>query len=420
MPQRDVDEAIAYVSTQNAQPFSSPLESQIRNYFQAQSHNGYNVLQIKNSLLNQGYPPIIVNKIAEEFSTVNLKHEVHFSKGTIIGILLVIIVASISYFSITTLFNKSTTSLLDVSISTDKYTFNPGDFITFQVHATNMGSKDRFDVILKYTILDESNKAVANKDETIALQTSASLDRNIMIPSSVQQGKYKLQVTASYGSNNAKSTSEFEVVPKSSIKNNATPPIILPQNTTITNPNDIPAYVPPATVNTGINTGKTFGELLSSVKATSKTDPESVVSDCSNLASLDQKYICFSVIADSSESYEYCSRVDNLEYKDNCYLSFVLKGNLDVCQYITDKDNKAFCDQLRLVQLMNQYYQDNDTAKVLELSKEFNPDIYNSNPEIKTYEYTYSEPVTVMDIVNTEPVVDTTTNNTTEDNSGAN
>ena len=400
LPQRDVDEAISFVkSNTNGIQSSNPLESQLRNYFQTQSHNGYNISQISNSLISQGYPITIVNKISSEFNTVNLKHEVHFSKSTIIGILLVIIVATGSYFAISHLFNKTTNSLLDVTISTDEYSFNAGDVINFQIYITNMGSPERFDVSLKYVILDESNKQVASKEDTVALQTTASLNRNIIIPSGTPAGRYRLQVTAKYGSSSAKGSTEFEVVSNTVLKNTTSKPVTI-KNSTINNPNTLETYVPPVTM----DTGKTFGELLTDVKATSVNDPESALPECSDLASLDQKDICFSVIADSSGSYEYCSRVDSTTYRDNCYMSFVLKGNVDVCQYITDADNSAFCNQLRIVQLMNKYYQENNTEKVLELRREFNPGIYNSEITVPNYEYTYTEPVTIMTIANSGPV----------------
>lgn len=400
----DVDEAISVVKSSSQSFNVNPIESQLRNYFTIQSGNGYNIAQISSSLINQGYPIILVNKIAAEFNTVNLKHEVHFSRGTIIGILLIIIIASVSYFAVTNIFTKTSSSLLDESLSTDKYSYNPGDFITFQVHLTNMGSNDRVDVLLKDIIVDESNNVIASKDETVAMQTTESVTRDIMIPPGTPLGKYQLEVIASYGSNNAKSSNEFEVVTPTETNNNNVPntiPTLTQPNTTI-----IPENVetPPSVT----ATGKTFGDLLSDVKAAAKTNPESVVSECSNLASQDQKDICYSVIADSSQSYNYCAEVTNVDYRDNCYLAFVMKGNVNVCQYINDADNKAFCNQLQLVQLMNQYYKDNNTAKVLELSKQFDPNIYNSNPQVKTYDYTYTEPVTIMSIVNTANVTTNT------------
>jgi hypothetical protein len=66
---------------------------------------------------------------------------------------------------------------------------------------------------------------------------------------------------------------------------------------------------------------------------------------------------------------------------------------------------------------MDKYYKENNTEKILELGKQFNPAIIqNNNPQIQTNEHIYTEPVTVMDIINDQPLVETPPNDTPIDN----
>jgi hypothetical protein len=50
---------------------------------------------------------------------------------------------------------------------------------------------------------------------------------------------------------------------------------------------------------------------------------------------------------------------------------------------------------------MDKYYRENNTAKILELSQKFNPSVISpEGPKVQTYEYTYNEPVSILEIMN--------------------
>jgi|GEM_PF-2513490 len=408
--------------TNNNTNITNPaLEMQLKNYIQTQLNHGYNIEVIKNALFRQGFNPNIVNKVTNDLNNVNInvKHEVNISRGTIIGISAAIIIIGIIVFGVINFsIFKPKDSLMDITITNTAYSYLPGETINFQIYVTNMGSTQKFDYTIKYLVVDDTGKVITRKEETLAVQTTASVNRNIQLPKSILPGKYYLQAISDYGNKQAKSVSEFEVVQKVEEKKPATyvPPVITtPQTNTNTdqntnnNPGTNPNNNDQNTNTPTTNTGKTFGEVLTEVKQSAQTNPELAATSCSKLVSIEQKDICYSTVADNSNLYAYCDRITGVDYRDNCYLAFVMnKGNLDICNKITDNSSKSLCDQLRIIKLMDKYYAENNTEMMLELNNQFNPAIIqNTNPQVKTYEYTYTEPVTIMDIVSTAPVTET-------------
>lgn len=416
VPQIEVDEAVAQINQFNVPVNNPSLELQIKNYIQTQLNHGYNIEVIKSALIGQGFNPSIVNKVANDLNNVNInvKHEVNISKGTIIGMVAAIFIVGLLVFGILNFsILKPKESLMDITITNTAYSYLPGETINFQIYVTNMGSTQKFDYTIKYLIVDDTGKIITRKEETLAVQTTASVNRNIQLPQNIQPGKYYLQAISDYGNKQAKSTSEFEVVQKVDEKK---PPTYVPptlpkspatqpgQNTNTNTGSNI--------ISTPTNTVKTFGEVLTQVRQTAQDNPESAVNICSKLTLAEQKDICYSTVADASQSYTYCEKISSTEFKDDCYLAFVMKENVDVCSKVTGNSSKELCEQLHLIQLMDKYYKENNTEKILELSQQFNPSIIqNTNPEIKTYEYTYNEPVSIIDIINenvtTEPSTET-------------
>ena len=415
---KEVDEAITQFN-QSTVPINNPtLELQIKNYIQTQLNYGYNIEVIKSALIRQGFNSNIINKVANDLNNVNInvKHEVNISKGTIIGVVAAIFIVGLIVFGVLNFsIFKPKESLMDITITNMADSYLPGENINFQIDVTNMGATQKFDSTIKYLIVDDTGKVITRKEETLAVQTTASVNRNIQLPQNILPGKYSLQAISDYGNKEATSKSEFEVVQKVAEKTPATytPPTTSDTSTdnntintnTESNINNNNPSIP-------INTEKTFGEMLTVIRQTAKNNPESAANNCIKLTSAEQKDICYSTVADASQSYNYCDKIVSTEYKDNCYLAFVMNGNVDVCDKITDNSSKTFCQQLHLVQMMDQYSKENNTEKILELSKQFNPSIIqNTNPQVNTYEYTYNEPVSIMDIVNENTPTDNSSEN---------
>lgn len=359
-----------------------------------------------------------MQNIANEVTNVNInvKHEVHISKGTIFGLISIIIIIVITGYGFINLdLFKSDDSLLDISMNSNIYSYLAGESINYQVHISNMGTENRFDATIKYLIIDDSSNIITRKEETIAIETTASINRNIQLPTNTKPGKYTLSTIVEYGRNQqAKTSMEFVVVKitdinainnknytasNSSISNNENNSEQLQEsNADANNDNFNNNNVANTQQETTIQK-ETFGELLVQIKNNAKVNPKTTAKTCKDLESISKKDTCYSTVAEISSESEYCDYVTNIDSKDSCYLSFAMKGITQVCNKINDTNSKSFCEQLQIVKLMDQYYAENNTEKILELSKQFNPEIYN-NPTTRTYEYTYTEIATgnIMDV----------------------
>ena len=397
---------------------------QIKNYIQTQLNNGYTIEVIKSALIHQGFNSIIVNKISSDINNVNIniRHEVNISKGTIIGIVATIFIVGLIVFGVLNFsMFKPKESLMDVTITNTAYSYLPGETINYQLHITSMGSTQRFDASIKYAVVDAIGNVITSKEETIAIETTVSVNRDMQLPIDIKPGKYYIQAIAEYNNKQAKSQSEFEIVENATEKKpptyNSPTQNSIPSSNIEQKNNKLPSTLPSIA-----NTGKTFGTVLTETRQTALSNPASAAAGCSILVSSEQKDICYSTVADGSQQSSYCDKVNATAYRDNCYLGFVMNGKLDVCDKITSTSDKSFCDQLSIIQLMDEYYKENNTEKMLELNQKFNPTIIQNNtPQIQTYEYVYNEPVSIEDVINNasieqEPIVNITIDNSTAEN----
>ncbi len=418
----DIDEAIKNISSGNSNSSNQALEQQLRNYIQVQVRNGYSIDILRSTLIGQGFDQGVVGKVINDINNgnvnINVKHEVNFSSKTIIGISIAIILIGIVIYGVFNLGLFQNSTLLDISISTDSSAYLAGDNINYQIQMTNMGSQNRFDATVKYIISDDANTVLARKEETLAVETNTRVSRTIQIPQNLQPGKYYLVATADYGNKQAKSSIEFEVVATEQDKTNAAASQNIPAN----NQNNLPAQGQQNNngQNTNDNTNQqvvggttiTFGQEIDNIKREALTNPNAAIKDCDSIGDQEHIEICYSTVAETSQNTNYCEYIKDDSRKDNCYMSFVVAGNTEVCDKITDANNKDFCKQLNIVQQMNEYYKENNTEKILELSKQFNPGVYNSNPQVQTYEYHYNDTVTILAV--------STNNNATSNSSGNN
>ena len=154
----------------------------------------------------------------------------------------------------------------------------------------------------------------------------------------------------------------------------------------------------------------TFGNAMSRIKETAKNNPQQASGDCEKFTSLDQRDICYFGIADSSSRYSFCNNIKNQDYRDNCYMNFALEGNTEVCDSIKNNATSEYCNQIRIVQEMQQAFAQNDTVKVAELNTEFKPPIYNSKIPLPVYSDIYNQTSTLNGIKYTPQSADTNNN----------
>ncbi|MEK7067264.1 MAG: helicase HerA-like domain-containing protein, partial [Patescibacteria group bacterium] len=102
--------------------------------------------------------------------------------------------------------------LLDIAVALDKKVISPGGDLPFRVSAFNLGQLKRYDIHLRYEIVNkEANMSFAFFEESAAIETSLSLSRKLQVPESTEYGQYQLIVTAKYDSLQAVTSSSFEV-----------------------------------------------------------------------------------------------------------------------------------------------------------------------------------------------------------------
>lgn len=375
-PQQEVDEVVNIFLKQQQ-------DFQLRNYVNKQLSLGFRPELIRNTLLQRGYTKEQVDPILG--NNITVRHEIHFPTKTIIIILLLLIAAGAGYW----FFNPGE-ALLDVSITSNNLEYLAGQEVTYSIELTNMGKSNRIDATIRYVITDYSDKVLKSSSETLAVETKATSNGKIVLPSNLAPGTYYLKASVTYGKEQkAESSVDFQIVEQ-----------IRPGGGTI-QPQPTETTTQPKT-NTGTTTttrAKSFGESMQTIRQQAATNPQTAITNCLKFSNQEHKDVCISEIAYGTNKANYCEQIINTNVKDNCYLAFVIKGNTEICPKITDNSFKQYCEQIRIVDQMNYYMQRNETDKVLELTNQFNPPIYYSNPVPNTYTEKYNEPASIEDFI---------------------
>jgi hypothetical protein len=107
------------------------------------------------------------------------------------------------------------TPLLDVSVKVLSKAVNPGTNLTFEVSLVNMGATSKIeDITITYNVKSmDTEKIITTSKETVAVENKLTLKRSIEIPSDTPEGRYLLEVNASYwyGTKFAVSSDSFDV-----------------------------------------------------------------------------------------------------------------------------------------------------------------------------------------------------------------
>ena len=188
-------------------------------YIQQQLRNGYSISAIRQKLIEYGYPQ---QQIDEAINTVyqtpaSVKHEIHIGKSTIIALIVVFIGLGLIGTAIMLYFNQSAApkQLLDVNIIPVKGSVQPGETLNFNVELSNLGSGERFDVLLKYEVSHAiSDEILTVKEESIAIETRTSVTAEIPIPDSAEPGDYYVRTKAIYGDKTATAAVMFKIYKK--------------------------------------------------------------------------------------------------------------------------------------------------------------------------------------------------------------
>ncbi|MEK6962933.1 MAG: hypothetical protein AABX70_00800 [Nanoarchaeota archaeon] len=278
-------------------------------------------------------------------------NEVHLSNRSVFklvfGLIFVLVIAGSLYL----VYDKYMTSkaLLDVKTEPSDPQLLPNEALRFHVDLTNLGVADRFDATLTYRIMSIQGQILATKQETLAVSTSLSLDREMTLPSRAQLGKYQLKTLVSYGKNQvASSLFTFEIVAQ---KTSA------PEKAPVTQPNTLSTHTPEPTLPSTPDQQEKFQALLLRIQDTATTNPAAAQNACEQQTNPAEHDDCLRVVVKTSRRAEFCDSIKDDNIRDNCYLSFITEGNSALCGKITLESNKDYCNRLRDIDLLSKYYQ---------------------------------------------------------------
>ncbi len=74
----------------------------------------------------------------------------------------------------------------------------PGESLPLTIRLSNFGSSERVDVTIRYEIFDSTESLVVSQTETVAVETSASYIKQILLPPFISPGLYMARISIIY------------------------------------------------------------------------------------------------------------------------------------------------------------------------------------------------------------------------------
>ncbi|MCK4521563.1 MAG: hypothetical protein KAU20_03235 [Nanoarchaeota archaeon] len=349
---------------------------QIISYIKEQIKKGYDLISIRNYLIKYGYSQQDVDAAINAIYHPEVKHVVHhISNKTIIaisliGLLIVLLIPTLYiYLSEPT----AETKLLDLRTSLVTQTPKQGSLLEFNIELSNLGKAKRYDVVLKHEVLGKD----ISREETIAVETSASKKSSIRLPDDFPLGRYTLRTTADYDGKKAYSSFVFNIYngKKEKIEERLVEEEI-PEEGIEEIKEELPEPIvqekKPAAEDF---LGLTIWEKLDKIKEIAETNPVEAESYCNqleleshkdecyyNIAEITKNPLkcreisnertkdrCYNNVAKTTDNKELCKKIVKETRRDSCYMNFVNKGDYSVCGLIQNSYLRGACEALKQV-----------------------------------------------------------------------
>ncbi|MDO8481342.1 MAG: hypothetical protein Q7S65_06065 [Nanoarchaeota archaeon] len=381
----------------------------LRSYIQQLLQQGYQPAAIKEMLLKYGYPE---QQVDRALYTVEVKHTHHLAPAVLaVLVLLIVGTGTVGYF----LFTQSSQGvrpgeLLDVSVSAPSPAA-PGSSLPLTIYLSNMGSKGRYDVLVRAEIRDSAGKILAVKSETVALETSKTHSLSLSIPPDAS-GRATVVVTASYASKTAEAEQQISIAQPSAqqatcydgIRNQAEEEVdcggscrpckecplscddsnsatidycgsttnyecrhdtqavcgdssCQPSESTSSCPGDCPPANTPWEEMERIKQVQDLNEARQQCQTLGiYTDKclqnigqiHADASTCGMITDEFPRDKCFDSVAKSTKDKVLCEQISKENRRDTCYITFALDGDYTVCEMLADKYLKNSCDSLKM------------------------------------------------------------------------
>lgn len=361
----EVESSIQYVINVQTNPKLAEEQriQQLTSYIQTQITAGYNQQAISNFLISKGYPYYEVNSALQQATLP--KKETHFEHKLVVFALIAMFVmttaVTLMYFKAYTLIGIGVPEkLLDVEASQLTTIVQQGGDLTFQVKLINFGYEKRFDVVLKYQVMDRTTQTtVLEKSETVALSTTVENIVKFDMPADFKTGKYVLRVDATYNDFTATSGFIFDVLPAQVAKE--TIEKILANVTKKENVSEIPELAqnvttPGETVPTAKPTpiakveevkfyeNLTRNQAFERVKAVSVMDQQKAIDMCKSFIYTGNTEQCLIMLSQFKKQGAICEEIENTLAKDRCYVELARStGISEFCNKISKPQVKSSC-----------------------------------------------------------------------------
>src|SRR3989344_4834243 len=188
------------------------VQKALLSYIKEQMGKGFAPDAIRSHLLQYNYPSNVVEEALRESMQPLIRHEIHFSKGVIVTLLVLALGAGL--FGLSLFFisqDKSPAQLLDLKTNLIQNRVASGGTLPFTVELSSLGSSARYDVALSYYVIDDADHIITSKTETLAVETRASVRTEMDLPDTIPPGTYSLRVNARYGEQRATASEQFTV-----------------------------------------------------------------------------------------------------------------------------------------------------------------------------------------------------------------
>jgi len=354
-------------------------------YIKEQIDKGFDRETIKNHLVRYGYSAADVDDAVKQIYSPEVKHIIHFSPTTLVSIAVIFLgVVSVAYVFFN-FFDRSPDRLLDLNLEDVKTTSKAGSDITFLTEITNLGSDKRYDIVIKYEVINlDTSKVLTFKEETRGIETIGSKQTKISIPTDADAGDYILRAIATYDSQRAVATLPVKIEgddkeepvdePVQEPVKEPDKPIEEPEK--IEEPEE-PKDDPGETK--AIDALTTF-ETIEKVGVLAKQDKSGARELCTQLQLQTSRDLCFnkigeitgdktfcgiindertkdvclSNVAKFSDTSEVCEEITKDSRKDSCYMNFVIdKKDYTVCVKVTNQYLKQSCESLKQLSKLN-------------------------------------------------------------------
>lgn len=344
---------------------SSSSTNDLDSYVQKYISTGYSPQQLFDYLLSQGYNQRDLentfNRVAP--NSIHITHHHDVSNTAFLkfgGILIVVaIILAGGYFAFLSGGGEEI-KLLDLSADSSTYTYEPGTPLSFRMELLNQGDSNRVDIYFTYTIYTDSGNRVIRKQETRAFETTMRDVITMQLPDDMVDGRYSLEVIASYAEQEAIASFDFFIGDSSSPNPNPNPvpDPINPEPTPIPTPTPLPTPITPPD-----SQGLSDDQLM--INALDSNDPAEGAGICDAISQDYLKNECFLLLAQTHNNYQYCEYINDLSRKEDCYIDFVLMGSVELCSQITLPENQILCSQFTNMNYIVLYGQDGNVSGLM-------------------------------------------------------